>query len=176
MTMSTLKDKNLLLLGILKNQDIHGYELNQFLKSPGQSIHIGKANAYQILATMEKSGLVISEERREGKRPLRLVYSITEKGKEEFLSLLKERLALFEPIEYSNGVSMDFLGLLTPQEALPLLKQRQERLASHCEILENFSDDIRASHPGLDFLVRQAKLENELLKEIVEKYQQKNGG
>jgi DNA-binding PadR family transcriptional regulator len=174
--MSSLIEKNLLLLGILKNQDIHGYQLNQFLKSPGTSIYIGKANAYQLLSKMEKNGFVHSVEKKEGKRPPRLVYSITQKGKEEFLRLLKDRLAIYKPIEYSNGVSLDFIGLLSHQEALPLLRKRQERLAIHCKILNDFSDDIRASHPGLEFLVRQAQLENELLEEIVEKYQQESGG
>ncbi|MBC8190772.1 MAG: hypothetical protein H8E18_00165 [FCB group bacterium] len=54
-----------------------------------------------------------------------------------------------------------------------MLKQRQERLAIHCEAFVDFSDEIRASHPGIDFLVRQAALEQEFLTKLVEEYQHK---
>jgi DNA-binding PadR family transcriptional regulator len=167
--MSALRDKKLLLLGILLHTRVHGYELNQLLKSPASTIRIGKANAYQILAKMEAQGLVSSEQKQEGKRPPRQVYSITTKGKEELFQLLRESLAQYEPLEYPNGVSLDLLALIQPQEALPLLQQRRERLALHCKTLAGFSDDIRASHPGLDFLIRQASLEKELLDEIINK-------
>ena len=171
--MSSIKDKNLLLLGILYNQDVHGYQLNQILKLPATAISIGKANAYKLLAKLEKKGFVRHIEKREGNRPPRLVYSITVLGKEEFEQLLKERLAEFQPIEYPDGVSLNLIGLLKPQEALSLLKQRQERLAIHCKTLNGFSDEIRASHPGIDFLASQAEFESEFLNNLVEKYQQK---
>lgn len=172
-TMSSIKDKNLLLLGILCNQDAHGYQLNQILKLPTRAIHIGKANAYKLLAKLEGKGFVSHIEEREGNRPPRLVYSITALGKEEFERLLKERLAEFQPIEYPDGVSLNFIELLTPQEALSLLIQRLERLAIRCKALTGFSDEIYASHPGIDFLARQAELESEFLNKLVEKYQQK---
>jgi len=172
-TMSSIKDKHLHLLGILYSQDVHGYQLNQILKLPANAIRIGKANAYKLLSKLEESGFVKHQEQREGKRPPRLVYTITASGKEEFERLLKERLAEFEPIEYPDGVSLNFVGLMKPQEALSLLTQRQERLALRCKTLSGFSDEIRASHPGIDFMVLQAELESEFLINLVEKFQRK---
>ena len=171
--MSSINDKTLHLLGILYHQDVHGYQLNQALKQPGNVINIGKANAYKLLAKFEDEGFVSHVEERSGKRPSRMVYSISKAGKSEFMRLLKENLAHFQPIEYSGGVSLNYIGLLKPQEALSLLKQRQARLADHCEVLNNFSDEIRASHPGIDFLVRQATLEQKLLTKLVEEFQHK---
>ena len=171
--MSSLKDKNLLLLGILCHHEVHGYQLNQMLQLPANAIRIGKANAYKLLARLEEKGWVQHIEKRDGNRPPRQVYSITPSGRKEFRRLLKERLSEFQPIEYPDGVSLNFIGLLEPQEALFLLKQRQECLALHCETLAGFSDEICASHPGIDFLVRQAELESEFLKHLVKKYQHK---
>ena len=171
--MSSVKDKQILLLGILSNHNIHGYELNQMLKSQTNAIIIGKANAYKLLAKLEESGFVTHTEERMNNRPPRLVYSITILGKEEFKRLLRERLGEFQPIEYPDGVSLNFIELIKPQEALPLLKQKQERLAIRCKALIGFSDEIRASHPGIDFLVLQANLENKFLNNLVEKIQQK---
>lgn len=167
--MSTLRDKRLLLLGILSTHSLHGYELNELLKSRANAIRIGKANAYQILGKLESDGLITGREERVDKRPPRTVYTITEAGRAEFSRLLQERLADYQPLEYPDGVSLNFLDVLAPEVAVPLLEQRALRLADRCANFDGFSDDIRASHPGLDFLVRMTELEQSLLQELIEK-------
>lgn len=167
--MSTIKDKRLLLLGILSAHSLHGYELNELLKSPSTAIRIGKANAYKILATLEKERFVEGREERIAKRPPRTIYTITETGRAEFSRLLQERLAEFQPIEYPDGTSLNFIDVLSPETVVPLLEQRASRLAARCATLAGFSDDIRASHPGLDFLVRLSELEQSFLQELIEK-------
>ena len=167
--MSTVKDKRLLLLGILSAHSLHGYELNELLKSSSTAIRIGKANAYQLLAKLDNEGLVEGHEERIAKRPPRTTYTITEAGRAEFNRLLHERLAEFQPIEYPDGISLNFLDVLPPETVVPLLEQRASRLAARCATLAGFSDDIRASHPGLDFLVRLSELEQSFLLELIEK-------
>jgi DNA-binding PadR family transcriptional regulator len=169
-----MRDKTLLLLGILSNHDVHGYQLNQILKMPNMAIRIGKANAYKLLDKFEQQGLVRHTEEQEGNRPPRRVYRITSAGKKEFERMLRERLVESEPTELPDGVSLDFIGLLSPQEALPLLEQRQVRLAARCEELNHFSDDIRASHPGTELLIRQAQLQYEFVTELVERYRKES--
>ncbi len=173
MTMSSVNEKNMLLLGILHSEDMHGYQLNQFLKHPANAIRIGKANAYQLLAKLEEQGFVNHVEQRDGNRPPRQVYSITSAGKAELHRLVKDQLGVYQPIDNPGSIPLNFIELLTPQEALSLLQQRQARLAIHCESFKDFSDEIRASHPGIDFLVRQAALEQEFLNKLVEDYQHK---
>lgn len=172
--MSTIKDKRLLLLGILSTHSLHGYELNELLKSSANAIRIGKANAYQLLAKLETDGLVEGREERVDKRPPRTIYTITAAGQVEFSRLLQEQLAEFQPLEYPNGISLNFIDLLSPKIAVPLLEQRAKRLADRCATFDGFSDDIRASHPGLDFLVRLTELERSLLHELIEKLQRKH--
>ena len=172
-TMSSIKDKYILLLGILSNHTIHGYQLNQMLKSQTNAIIIGKANAYKLLAKLEESGFVTHVKEHLNNRPTRLVYSITILGKEEFKCLIRDRLSKFQPIEYPDGVSLNFIELLKPQEALPLLKKKQVHLAIRCKALAGFSDEILASHPGIDFLVLQANLENKFLKKLIQKIENK---
>jgi DNA-binding PadR family transcriptional regulator len=168
-TMSSVKDKRLLLLGILGEHSLHGYELNELLKSPANGIHIGKANAYQLLAKLAGEGLVSGREERVDRRPPRTVYTITAAGRAEFKRLLQERLAEYHPIEFSDGISLNFVNLFEPDVAVSLLKQRASRLADRCVALSGFSDDIRASHPGLDILIRLVELEQSCLHEFIEK-------
>ncbi len=167
--MSTVQDKRLLLLGILDAHSLHGYELNELLKSPANAIRIGKANAYQLLAKLEQDGLVQGHEERVDKRPPRTVYAITEAGRLELMRLLQKQLAGYQPLEYPDGISLNFVDMLTPQVAIPLLEQRITRLAARCATFAGYSDDIRASHPGLDFLVRLTELEQSMLQELIEK-------
>ena len=168
-SMSTIKDKRLLLLGILSEHSLHGYELNDMLKNPANATRIGKANAYQLLAKLEREGLVAGHEERVEKRPPRTVYTITAAGKAEFSRLLQERLAECQPFEYPDGISLNFINVLESNVAVSLLKQRASRLADRCVALSGFSDDIRASHPGLDFLIRLVELEQSILHEFIEK-------
>jgi len=167
--MSSLRDKRLLLLGILSTHSLHGYELNELLKSDVLAIRIGKANAYQILARLEREGLIAGHEEQVDKRPPRTVYTITEAGRAAFAQLVQARLAEYQPLEYPDGISLNFIDVLTPEVAVPLLEQRAQRLAARCATFVGFSDDIRASHPGLDFLVRLTELEHSMLQELIEK-------
>ena len=89
------------------------------------------------------------------------------------LRLVKHQLGAYQPMDNPGSIPLNFIELLKPQEALSLLQQRQARLALHCEAINGFSDEIRASHPGIDFLVRQAALEQELLNKLIEAYQHK---
>ncbi|MCO5185356.1 MAG: hypothetical protein M9965_15630 [Anaerolineae bacterium] len=102
----------------------------------------------------------------ESRNAPRTVYTITQVGQAEFTRLLQERLAEFRPIEYPDGISLNFVHTLEPEVAIPLLEQCASRLADRCADLEGFSDDIRASHPGLDFLIRQVGIRTILFARI----------
>ena len=169
MTMSSLKDKTLLLLGLLNHEEMHGYKLNKMLKDSQKTIQIGKANAYKILGMLEKKGFVVQRVKTQSNRPSRIIYSITEEGNLEFNRLLRERLAESEQFDYPDGVSLDFIGLIEPQEAISLLEKRLERLAARCSTFHGYSDDIRASHPGLDIFIEQAKLEYKMMNKLIKK-------
>lgn len=169
MTMSSLKDKTLLLLGLLKHEDMHGYKLNKMLKETNKTIQIGKANAYKILAMLEEKGFVTQRVRSQPNRPSKIIYSISKLGVNEFNRLLRERLAETQPFDYPDGVSLDFIGFIDPQEAKPLLEKRVERLAARCSTFQSYSDDIRASHPGLDILIQQAELEYRMINKLIKK-------
>ena len=165
--MTTLKDKQLLLLGILSTHEAHGYELNQLLKSDANPIRIGKANAYKILATFQERGWVTSTEVMQSNRPNRIVFRITPQGDAELHRLLRERLAESFPTECPDGVSLNFMGLLRPEESLDLLVKRLPRLADRCEALRAFSDDICAAHPGLFLMKKMASLELSFTRNLI---------
>ena len=86
-------ERKLLLLGLLRQTDMHGYMLNAHLDA-AVPVTLKKPTAYHLLEIMEKDGWVIHREESTGKR-VRKVYAMTRKGEAAFLDLLKRQLAAF---------------------------------------------------------------------------------
>lgn len=148
-------EKKILLLGLLLNHGMHGYQLNEMLQqNPGTPISITKSNAYKLLNDMEKDGWVTHILEQEGNRPQRRVYSVTETGEKAFYRLLRENLSTYEAPEFPSVVSLDFLHMLPVEEAISLLEERQKLVREKFQQLDDISLEIRQSHLAIDYLHR----------------------
>lgn len=73
---------DMLILRILKEEDMYGYELIQKLDHMSNSKFVLKAGTiYPLLHTLEKEGYIIFYERQAEAGKIRKYYSITEEGK-----------------------------------------------------------------------------------------------
>ena len=65
-------ERELLLLGLLRSQEMHGYELNEFIDSHlGATVHLKKPTAYRLLNGIVDEGWISYTEEQEGNRPPR---------------------------------------------------------------------------------------------------------
>jgi DNA-binding PadR family transcriptional regulator len=123
-------DRELLLLGLLRQEGMHGYQLAEFIqKDLASCTSLKKSAAYYVLDRMEKDGWVTRSTEREGNRPERYVYSITPAGEAVFQRLLRENLATYQPPTFESDVGLAFLDALPRSEAHRLLIQRREAIA-----------------------------------------------
>ncbi len=123
-------ERELLLLGLLRQQDMHGYQLHDFIDSYMQTcVDIKKSTAYYLLDKMAQQGLIEQTEEREGNRPTRRVYSLTPEGEALFQDLLRQNLSQYIPAQFAGDVGLTFLDELPPEEAVTLLKERRARMA-----------------------------------------------
>src|SRR5947209_5739763 len=86
----------LAVLGCLSERPMHPYEISTTLRTRGKenSIKLNYGSLYSVVESLQKHGLIKSEETvREGRRPERTVYSITESGTAEFEDWLAELLS-----------------------------------------------------------------------------------
>ena len=121
--------RQVLVLGILMWGKTHGYRLNEYVAhASGVSTSRGKSSVYYTLRKLEKGGYVHQELEREGKRPERQVYQITEKGRALFLGLLREHLGDFSPTHYLDDVGTAFLDHLSNEEARQLLTVKRDKI------------------------------------------------
>jgi DNA-binding PadR family transcriptional regulator len=118
-------DRELLLLGLLRAQQMHGYELNEVISRITKYIGLKKATVYFLLDKMADSGWVTRTETQEGNRPARHVYTLTEEGEVIFHALLRENLATHHPARFEGDIGLAFADALPPVELRTLLAQRR---------------------------------------------------
>jgi DNA-binding PadR family transcriptional regulator len=121
----------IVLLSLLSSRPMHGYELRQVLEQRHMHrwANIQYGSIYRGLQQMTREGLLEEEgEEREGNRPPRTVFKITEQGKEELKNLLRqvwrEPALLADPVDLALSLVM----YLPKAEILDLLRQRLEKL------------------------------------------------
>jgi DNA-binding PadR family transcriptional regulator len=129
--------KELHLLGLLQMGPKTGYQLHGITKAHGELYtDLKKGNVYYLLDRLAQNGAleVTAEAGAPGPRRERLVYAITESGRQRFHELLREVLRTYELPHSGVEVGMVFLPYLDVSEAAQLLAERrravQERRAA----------------------------------------------
>lgn len=119
-------DQNaLLLLGLLRHQNHHGYQLHEFIERDLNGlVSLKKATAYDILEKLQAAGYVQAHSEQHGGRPPRKVYVITDKGKDLFQQLLRENLSRPDQFNLAGDMGLIFLDELEPEIARRYLQQR----------------------------------------------------
>jgi DNA-binding PadR family transcriptional regulator len=121
----------LAVMALLYERPMHPYEMVSTMRERGkhESVRLRYSSLYSVVGALEREGLISPLETvREGRRPERTVYELTEEGRVEFLGWLRELLR--EPVkEYTQfAAGLTFLAALPPAEALALLQEREQRL------------------------------------------------
>lgn len=130
--------RRLLLLGLLKQKEMHGYRLNEFIdRMLGVCSDLKRSTAYFLLDKLAQEGYVKESTIREGNYPERKVYSITPAGEAYFFELLRENLAGFERARYPGDIGLAFLHELPPRERRALLAVKRERIAADIAAMES---------------------------------------
>jgi len=117
----------LAVMNLLMERPMHPYEMKLTMKERGhdQVIRLKGGSIYDTVERLEAGGFIKSQETsREGRRPERTVYAITEAGRDEITGWLAELLT--QPVnEYPQfGGALAFVAALDKDEVTRLLKVR----------------------------------------------------
>ncbi|MBL8058102.1 MAG: helix-turn-helix transcriptional regulator [Anaerolineales bacterium] len=163
-------DRELLLLGVLRQQGMHGYQVHEFIDQYLASCtDLKKPTAYFLLDKLAKAGWITAEQVQEGHRPPRRVYRLTEQGEAAYQRLLRENLAAYVPAYFISDIGVAFLDDVPGDEARARLAQRRAALAAELETAQ-----AAPVHPGsLQWLVehraRHLQAELDWLDEILKR-------
>ncbi|HEY1570126.1 MAG TPA: PadR family transcriptional regulator [Pseudonocardiaceae bacterium] len=121
---------NLLALAVLSalmERPMHPYEMASVLRERGkdQDMRIKWGSLYTVVGNLEKHGLVAATESvRQGGRPERTVYRLTDAGRAELVDWVSELLATPEPEQPRFAAALSVMATLPPAEATRLLRER----------------------------------------------------
>jgi DNA-binding PadR family transcriptional regulator len=148
----------LAVLSYLSREPMHPYELSRQLRDndDARSIKFNQGSLYMVVQQLAKVGLIVERETsREGQRPERTVYAITEAGRLELRDWLRELVE--EPRhEYPHFVAaLSLIAVLPPSEVVELLGKRLHRLAGQRAEIRTVIDDALAAGLHPLFLVEE---------------------
>lgn len=122
-------DRELLLLGLLRRQEMHGYQLHEFIdRDLTVCTDLKKPTAYFLLDKMLTAGWIAEKAEQAGHRPSRRVFAITPEGEAAFQRLLRANLAGWSRAHFPGDIGLAFVDALDPAEAAQLLRHRRDIL------------------------------------------------
>ena len=138
-------ERELLLLGLLRHGDMHGYQLHEFINQYLSSCtDLKKSTAYFLLGKMAERGWIVeTDEVQDDSRPPRRVYHVTEAGEGIFQAALREQLAADTPTIFPGDTALAFIDQLPAAEARALLEQRSSLMRARRAVLAD-----APPHPG----------------------------
>ncbi len=123
----------LAVLCLLTEKPMHPYEMSNTLRERAKeaSIKLNYGSLYSVVESLRRHGLIdVQETVREGRRPERTIYAITEAGRIEFVDWESELLSM--PVkEFTQfEAALSLMPALPPDEVVRLLETRRVRLAA----------------------------------------------
>ena len=130
----------LTVLGMLHTQPLHPYGIQRLIRQWGkdQVVNVGqRASLYRTIDRLQAAGLVTVRETERGQQyPERTIYEITDAGRAVTREWLAEMLAVPKPEFPEFPAALSHAMMMSPQQALPLLEQREKALAAIHQGLE----------------------------------------
>jgi DNA-binding PadR family transcriptional regulator len=144
----------LAVLACLSERPMHPYEMASTLRERGKenSIKLNYGSLYTVVDNLAKCGLIEAvEARREGRRPERTVYRLTDTGRLKLDAWMSELLA--KPVkEYPQfEAALSLMPVLHPDHVLALLRERTRALEKEITTERFMLDTV--SKAGLPRLV-----------------------
>ena len=136
-------------LNLLWERPMHPYEMRQLMKERGhdQVIKLKGGSLYSTIDRLAAAGLIRPlETSRQGRRPERTVYALTDAGRDEHRLWMQELLAVPQPEYPWFGAALAFLGAVPPDEVRTLLRRRaallEAEIAAGEHILASMADEF----------------------------------
>jgi DNA-binding PadR family transcriptional regulator len=135
------KVANLLALAVLATvvqRPMHRYEMASVMRARGKDrdMDIKWGSLYTVVANLEKNGfLEATDVTRQGARPERTVYQITDGGRDELVAWTRELIAEPEAEHTRFVAGLSVLAVLSPDDVVDLLRRRLGRLTESIDAL-----------------------------------------
>jgi len=167
-------ERELLLLGVLRHGEMHGYQLHDFIeKNMAFCTDLKKPTAYFLLEKMQENGWVAVKEAREGNRPQKRIYRLTAKGEAAFQELLRDNLSHFSSARTGSDVGLAFIDVLPADQAQEFLLQRRNAVAGQLAEFERAPEHAGSYQLLIDHQLHYLRSELEWLNLVIRRVKAK---
>ncbi|MEV7362535.1 PadR family transcriptional regulator [Streptomyces sp. NPDC003737] len=146
---------------LLTERPMHPYEIAQTLRRRGKdtSLKINYGSLYTVVQNLEKHGFVeVADVQRQGNRPERTLYGITDAGRDEATEWLSDLLAV--PVQeypiFESALSL--MAVLHPDEVARLLEERLDTLVVQAASVRGGLEKLYETLPRLFLVETEYKL------------------
>jgi DNA-binding PadR family transcriptional regulator len=152
----------LAVLALLFERPMHPYEMGVILKQrhKEESIKLRYGSLYTVIELLLRRGFIVARETgRDGRRPERTVYEITQAGRDALRAWMAELIAV--PVkEYPQfEAALCLLPVLPPDEVLALLKARLKAIEQNSAALTQQIEQVgRLNIPPLFLIETEYRL------------------
>lgn len=132
-------------LGQLTRGPKHAYEIFRTLKQHGEErrVKLTVGAVYHAVDRLERDGYVVAEgTTRQGARPEKTTYAITESGREAYRCSVRGLVRRPRPSYPAFEIGLSQLAALSAQEALAVLRDRRAAIAEDRESLAALLDRV----------------------------------
>ena len=130
---------DLIVLGILKKKPMSAYDIQKLVEYRNISkwVKISTPSIYKKVIQLEEKGYISSHTEKEGKMPEKSVYSLTEKGKQQFEKLMIEISC--KPI----NIFLDFNAVIVNLDSMTREKQQEclDNIESSMAVLKTYLEE-----------------------------------
>jgi DNA-binding PadR family transcriptional regulator len=173
---------NLLALAVLStlvHRPMHPYEIATTIRGWGkdQDFDVKWGSFYTVIRNMDKHGLIEAvESTREGRRPERTVYRITDAGRAELTDWARELISTPIPEKPRFRAGLSVLAVLHPDEVIELLRQRLHTMEDTIAAADATLADYLKTVPRLflieaEYDLAMQKAEAEWIRELLTEFE-----
>ncbi len=137
----------LAVLNLLNERPMHPYEMKSLMRERGheRAIRLKDSSLYDTVERLAALGFVeATEVSREGRRPERTVYSLTETGRDELLAWLQELTSVPSPEYPRFAGALMFIYALGKEGAIAALSHRAALLEGEISRIDAYERAVHA--------------------------------
>ncbi|MEJ2209834.1 MAG: DUF4388 domain-containing protein [Anaerolineae bacterium] len=172
MTAAALTKIDLLILGLLLDRPMHGYELYQQIQAEEIDtwFNVSMAGVYYSLGKLREQDLVAESRQRGGRSTRKSIYRLTEEGRAAFFAAIEAQAITREEVYLGYDLVIYLLNKVPLQRAISLLEQHQAFLAEraagvHAALAAHRSDALQQAI--LDHKLRYLEMEQGWLADVM---------
>lgn len=128
-----------MIMGLINTSPLNAYEIVKQLQWMNIKYwyNIADSTVYATIKSIEKKGYISGTVEKEGNMPDKTIYTLTEKGRDEFQKTLIQSIISFDFDTNIFSIAAFFIDFFEPDEQKQLLEKRLEHLHKYLMGIEN---------------------------------------